>query len=117
MRKKPTWWVSSAVAGNEIIAQFFSEHAVHESEVLCRDVLCADGRLRDLWRLTGEQVKHFRGAAAVYTYAGFRFFIQDSLNGKPRAADFLMKKRASKKVLAAKARLEVLKRKRAELIG
>ncbi len=115
MTKKSIWWVGSSVAGNEIIAQFFSEHAVHEAEVLTRDKLCADGIRRDLWRLEGEQVKHFRSAAKVYPHGGFRFFVQSGPASPPRAADFLMRKRSSKGVRKTKAQLKALERK-AELV-
>ncbi len=116
MASNAVWWVGSTVAGNEIVANFFSEHAVHEAEVLTRDMLCADGVPRDLWRLSGEQVKHFRNAALVYPHAGFRFFVQNRSTSAPRAADFLLRKKASKATRKTKAQLKALERKASALV-
>lgn len=108
---KTTWWLTSNVAGNEMIANFFSELAVDAHEVLRRDALCADGERRNLWRLDGSQVKHFKSAARVHGHAGLRFLVQEG-NGLPRFADFIMRPR-NKARSKTKAKIRELTQRRA----
>lgn len=82
-----TWFIEPLDSHtNEVLARELPE------ENFCRNMLCEDGKERDLWECKSQFVSYLRKSAKCL-HIRFKVYVRESRYGKIRLADFLDKKK------------------------
>lgn len=93
---------------NESLAAALAERGISDAESKCVSVMGMDGRRHDVILVPAYMVMKLRAAKRGDSRFKYRFFKRDGPSGPICRADFLEKRRRSKKVRAVETQLESL---------
>lgn len=98
------WFLVCNAELNEHVAAFLVEHGITEAESKCVDLECADGKLRDAWLIPGSLIQKLLDGGRKFPQFKFNFFTRSSQGSLLQSADFIKRKKVTKKLRKARKR-------------
>lgn len=109
MAKTTQWFVECDPIRNEALAALLNADGIAD-ENWFRGMLDVNGKSHDVWCVPASYVTRLRTAKRVSEFYNFKFFVRDTPHSLLRPADFLEKRRTSRKLAEAMDGIELLKK-------